>query len=367
MRPAIEGIMRTLLLGALAVTMFTINSGAAAEDSLGTAGPLRFVATAPCPAGMLAQLQGKCDPPPVDPKLGPHARSAAEVQRAYKLIALVRMKQAKDALDAAIVADPNNVTAYKLRARLAIPTALASAEVDVNAGLMLAPNDADLLATRAYLRGSKNVVGALRDADAAIAADPYNVDAHWIRARLLRSAGKLAAAEADLTSALTIEPHDMQVRLARAQLRLALNRPDAAADASAVLEQNPADMFARQVRAVVRGKLGDLQGAVEDLTAVLGAPGQAANVMPANPSFGELYVQRAILLARLHRPDDAIRDLDTVAAIGGQRAVLRMQVYLRAHGYADLPIDGKRSAALDKAMKSCFVDNVCWQGLTQRI
>lgn len=359
--------MRTLLLGALALIMFTSNGGAA-ENSLGTAGPLRFVANAPCPGGMLAQIQGKCDPPPVDPKLDPHARSAAEVQRAYQLIALIRMDQAKAALDAAITADPNNVAAYKLRARLAIPTALTAAETDVNAGLMLAPNDADLLATRAYLRGSKYVPGALRDADAAIAADPRDADAYWIRAGLLRSAGKLAAAEADLTSALNIDPHDMRLRLARAQLRLALNRPaDAAADASAVLQQNPADMFARQVRAVVRGKLGDLQGAVDDLTAILGAPGQVANVTPANPSFGELYVQRAILLALLHRPDDAMRDLDTVAAIGGQRAVLRMQVYLRAHGYADLPIDGKRSAALDSAMKSCFVDNVCWPGLTQRI
>lgn len=360
--------MRTLLIGTLALAVSAMIGGAAAADSLGTAGPLRFVGGGACPAGLLAQIQGKCDPPPVDPALGPHGRAAAEVQRAIKLIALIRMDQAKAALDAAIAADPNNVAAFTLRARLAIPASLASAETDADAGLLLAPHDSDLLATRAYLRASDDAPGAMRDADAAIAANPNNADAYWIRARLLRSAGQLAAAEADLTKALTVEPNDTQARDARAQLRLALNRPtDAAADAGALLQQNPADLFALQVRAVARAKLGDLNGAVDDLTAILGKPGQPTNVTPTNPSFGDLYLQRAILFAKLDRPDDAIRDLNSIAAIGGQRAVLRMQVYLRAHGFADLPIDGKRSAALDGAMKACFVDNVCWAGLTQRI
>jgi tetratricopeptide (TPR) repeat protein len=360
--------MRTLLIGTLAVAVITSIGGALAQDSLGTAGPLRVVGGAPCPAGLLAQMHGKCDPPPVDPKLDPHARSAAEVQRAIKLIALIRMEQAGDALDAAIAADPKNVAAYKLRARMAIPASLGSAEVDVNAGLLLTPDDSDLLATRAYLRGSDDVASAMHDADAAIAANPNNADAYWIRARLLRNLGKLPAAEADLTSALTVEPSDTQARVARAQLRLTLNRPtDAANDASALLQQNPADLFARQVRAVARGKLGDLQGAIDDLTEILGKPGLPTNVTPSNQSFGELYLQRAILFASVGHPDDAMHDLETVAAIGGPRAILRMQVYLRAHGFADLPIDGKRSAALDNAMKACFVKNVCWPGLTQRI
>jgi tetratricopeptide (TPR) repeat protein len=367
-RIAIEELMRTFLISTLAVALTASIGGAAAADSLGTAGPLRLVGGAPCPAGLLAQMQGKCDPAPLDAKLDPHARSAAEVQRAIKLIALIRMDQARAALDAAIAAAPNNVAAYTLRARLAIPAALASATADADAGLLLAPHDSDLLATRTYLRASDDAVGAMHDADAAIAANPNNADAYWIRARLLRSDGQLAAAEADLTKALTIEPNDTQARVARAQMRLALNRPtDAAEDASAMLQQNPADLFARQVRAVARGKLGDLKGAVDDLTAILGKPGQPTNVTPSNPSFGDLYLQRAILFAKLDRPDDAMRDLDTVAAIGGQRAILRMQVYLRAHGYADLPIDGKRSTALDDAMKACFVQSVCWPGLTQRI
>jgi hypothetical protein len=121
------------------------------------------------------------------------------------------------------------------------------------------------------------------------------------------------------------------------------------------------------VRAVARGRLGDFAGAIDDLSAMLGQPGQPTNVTPAQPAFGDLYLQRAILFAAIGRPDDAMRDLDSIVAVGGQRAILRMQVYLRAHGFAGLPIDGKRSNAFDDAMRACFVENVCWQGLGQQI
>jgi tetratricopeptide (TPR) repeat protein len=361
--------MRVLLLRVVSLLLLSGLGSAAAANSLGTAGPIRTAGTETCPAGFLAQLHGKCDPPPVDSKLAPQPRSAAEVQRALKLIALARMDQAKSALDAAIATDPNNVTAYKLRARLAIPTSLGSAEVDVNAGLLLAPNDSDLLATRALLRRHhQDKTGAMRDANAAVAANPDSADAYWIRAQILRDLGQFEAAEADLTKAVTIEPGDTLARMSRAQLRLSLGQSKAAADdASAVLQQNPADIFARQVRAVARGRLGDFAGAIDDYTAILGKPGQPTNVTPVQPAFSDLYLQRAILFAAIGRPDDAKRDLDTVVAIGGQRAILRMQVYLRAHGFADLPIDGRRTAAFDDAMKACFVANVCWRGLRQQI
>lgn len=361
--------MRVLFLSAVPIALLAGLGSAAAANSLGTAGPFRMVGTETCPAGMLAQLQGKCDPPPVDPKLAPQPRSAAEVQRALKLISLARTDQAKSALGAAIAADPNNVAAYKLRARLAIPTSLGSAEADVSAGLLLAPNDSDLLATRALLRrANQDKTGAMRDVNAAVAANPDSADAYWIRAQIFRDLGQMAVAEADLTKAVTIEPGDTRARMLRAQIRLALNRSkDAADDASAVLQQNPAEIFARQVRAVARGRLGDFAGAIDDLTAILGKPGQPTNVTPSEPAFGDLYLQRAILFAAIGRPDDAMRDLDSIVAIGGQRAILRMQVYLRAHGFADLPVDGRRSEAFDDAMRACFVDNVCWRGLTRQI
>jgi tetratricopeptide (TPR) repeat protein len=365
--------MRILASFAIVVACLAPLCPAAADGSLGTAGPFRTIGGATCAAGYIAQMQGKCDPPPVDQSLSPAARSQAEVERALKLIALMRLVQAKQALDAAIALDPRNIAAYKLRARMAIPGSLASAEVDVNAGLLLAPSDSDLLATRALLLRDHQdtdctcMQRAKRDADDAIKANPKNADAFWIRAQIFRDLGKMDAAEADLSQSLVLEPDHTRARMLRAQIRMMMDRAkEAADDASVVLEQNPADISALQLRAVVRAQFGDLAGAVDDLGAILGEPGKVTNITPAAAMFGDLYLQRAILLVTVGRPDDAMRDLDTIAAIGGPQALLRLQVYLRGHGFPDVAIDGKRSESFDDAIKACFVDKACGRGLVRR-
>ncbi len=149
----------------VAFVLFCTIGPAVANETLGTAGPFRIVGGGKCDLGLVAQLQGQCDPPPVDPRLSAEQRSQAEVERALKLISLIRMDQAKKSLDAAIAANPRNAEAYKLRARMAIPGSPASAEADVNAGLLLAPSDSDLLATRAFLSlGRKDMYDAIHAA-----------------------------------------------------------------------------------------------------------------------------------------------------------------------------------------------------------
>jgi tetratricopeptide (TPR) repeat protein len=353
-----------------------IDTAVAGADSFGTAGPLREIGGGSCAAGVMAQMRGQCDPLPVDPNLPSKKRSQAEVDRALKLVALLRMDEAKKSLDAAIVADQRNVAAYKLRARLQIPDALDRAEADVNAGLLLEPSDSDLLATRALLLFDQHHMAtlseqvmdaAVADINAAIAANPANVDALWIRARIFRELGRLDAAEADLTEALTLQPDVMRARILRAQIRMMRAEVGAAVeDASVVLAQNPMDLSARQLRAIARVKLDDLPGASEDFAAILGEPGKPRKLNPSNAMFGEFCLQRAIILAALGRADDAMRDLDTITTIGGPRAILRMQVYLRSHGFPDVPIDGKRSELFDDAIKACFVDKACGRGMTRK-
>jgi hypothetical protein len=85
------------------------------------------------------------------------------------------------------------------------------------------------------------------------------------------------------------------------------------------------------------------------------------------PHFGQLLVQRAVLLAKLGRTDDANRDLDTIVATGGKRALLRMQVYLRKNGFKDLPLDGERTAAFDQAVEACFINQACGRGLVRSL
>src|SRR5262249_60022067 len=97
------------------------------------------------------QTQDACDPHAVNASLPAPQRSRAHMERAVTLVSLLRMEQAKRAANEAVAADPKNAAAWLLRARLALPEDPAAAEADVNAGLLLAPGDSNLLATRAYL------------------------------------------------------------------------------------------------------------------------------------------------------------------------------------------------------------------------
>jgi tetratricopeptide (TPR) repeat protein len=338
-----------------------------AGDPIGTSGPFRSSAWARCDAGVVAQFNGACDPAPVDPTLPATRQSLAHVERALTLISLGRVEQARESLDAAVRADSRNVTALKLRARIAIP-GNGEAEHYVNAGLLLDPNDSDLLALRAMFLQDGDLATALREAGRAIRSNPNNADALWIRARMLLKAKKLADAETDLTMALALESDYYRARHLRAAVRLHLNRfKDAFDDASRALEQHPTDTSALQVRALARAGLGDFSGLVADLTIVLGEPGQPINADPAMAVFNGLYIQRAMALVRLGRQREGMQDIETVAKLGGSRAILRMQVYLRSNGFPDVPIDGKRSELFDDAMRACFIDQACGRGIAERV
>src|SRR5712672_2387390 len=108
-----------ILLAALTWAMLA--APAYAGDPLGTTGPFRSFAWENCEAGVAHQFRGACDPPAVDPSLPMAKQSATHVERALKLIALGRFPQARESLDAAVSADSRNVSALKLRARMAIP------------------------------------------------------------------------------------------------------------------------------------------------------------------------------------------------------------------------------------------------------
>jgi len=361
-----------VVLMATAVGVAADFTGALAADPLGTAGPFRSVGWGRCETGVQAQFTGACDPPPVEESLPAAKRSQAHYERAIRLLSLVRMEQARRAVDAAIASDPNNVLALKLRARMNIPGDGGAALADINAALILAPTDSDLLATRATLvcgRCDKNA--PLRDANEAVRQNDRNADALWIRARILAELGQLPAADEDLSRALEIEPDYARARLLRAQFRMRLGRlKEAAEDADRIIDGgggNGGGASALQVRALARAGLGDWSGAVADLTAILGAPGAPTTASPRMAYFNELYIQRAIALVRLGREPEAMLDFEAVIGLGGRPSILRMQVYLRGNGFPDVPLDGQRSQVLDDAVKACFVNDACGRGIAQRI
>jgi hypothetical protein len=179
---------------------------------------------------------------------------------------------------------------------------------------------------------------------------------------------RFEAAEADLGSALFFEPANIRVHKLRAKVRLQLGRfEEAIADADAVLAQRPRDPSALEVRAMSQVALRRAAGAANDLTAMLGKPGDRSHAAPVGPHFGRLRAERAMLLIQLGRGAEAEQELQAIMTEGGKQALLRMQLYLRRHGFQDVPLDGQRTARFNNALKACFLDQACGRGLSQAI
>jgi hypothetical protein len=105
---------------------------------------------------------------------------------------------------------------------------------------------------------------------------------------------------------------------------------------------------------------------VEDLNALLGEPGEAGPAVTTKHNR-ELLFQRAILNAQLKRLGSADADIATLMSAGGKQAVLRVQLYLRQHGFPDVRLDGDRSQHFNDALKACIIDRACSRGLTQHL
>jgi tetratricopeptide (TPR) repeat protein len=354
-----NNMMRALLV--LAVVLLASGSVADAASPLGTAGPIRLFGWARCEAGPMAQFQGACDPEPVDQSLAPERRAKARIERAIGLLSVARLQQAKEELDAAIRDNPGDVAALTLRARAELPGDVALMTRLLNAALALAPNDADVLATRAFiLFGDRDWDGAMRDVERALVIDFGNSDAHWVRGVVLEQRGKLDAAEHDFSHALLLDAGNFRARQFRGRLRLKANNPSGALeDAEVLLGVRPFDFEGLQIRAAARFRMKDFEGSVADLNKVLGEPGANTSASPVSARFNGLYIQRASALVSLGKIELAYKDIDRLVRTAGPRAVLRMQVYLRAHGFPGLAIDGQRSPMFDEALAKCLIDEVC--------
>jgi tetratricopeptide (TPR) repeat protein len=335
-----------------------------AADPLGTAGPIRSAGENTCNGDVAAAARSECDPPPVASTLSPERRSQARIERARRLVALLRTEQAIQELDAAVTEDPANSAARLLRGRLRIPDRLDEAIRDVDATLRIDPDHSDALATRAFLLMGRDDKGSLQDATKARVRDPRNADALWIRSLILTRMGRLDEAEQELNSAAAIEPGNPRTLMSRAEIRMLMGKDtEAKDDATAVLAIRP-DIGALQVRAVVQARSGDYAAAVDDLNAILGPPGDRPVNGPLGRDFVDLHIQRAVALTRIGKPSEAKHDLATIVTFGGARAVLQLQLYLRGHGFPDVTLDGRRSDQLDDALQACFINDACGRGMT---
>lgn len=354
MRAAIFGLL-ALIAGLLLVPR------SHAEYPLGDAGPFREWGWADCGKTLAVQMAGGCDPVPVDTALDGEVLAKARRDRALVLLALGRLDELREEMGRAIAEDPNNLAALKLRARASISEEdWVRATADIQRGLSISPNDADLLANLAYLQLAQPEM-ALKTIDAALAAKPDSVDALWIRAWAFDGLGKKEEEQADLDRALKIEPDQARVTLTRAQVRLQLGKfQQAMEDADRVLSKEP-NASAYRLRAMAKAALHDDAGALEDLTQSLKSTGEVGS-RPAKQS-DDANMLRVMLLARLGHEEEARGALDSIVRQGGSRKILQLKLIMRRNGI-NVPLDDEWTPDFEKGLHACFLQSACGMALS---
>ena len=284
-------------------------------------------------------------------------------------------EEARQELESVIALQPGSAEAHHLAARVAItayddlrdPSLLAVATAHLKLARALAPKDADVAVTGAflvYLRGQHE--DAIAAYGAAIAMQPDHAFALGQRAMLHAAKGRLDLALEDYDQAIRSAPQDVVLRHGRADVLIALERPSPALeDLTMIIQSDPRDFLAYVKRAGVHRRLGRLEAALADLTTLIAGPNGAMPFATAGDQLAGFFMQRAMVLSDLRRNAEAARDMLQSVQLGGKSKILRLQVYLRQHGHPDVALDGVASGELATAVEACFAKQQCRAGLTR--
>jgi tetratricopeptide (TPR) repeat protein len=142
--------------------------------------------------------------------------------------------------------------------------------------------------------------GADRDLTAALASGTAPTRAYFIRARVRRLAGDRKGAAADRAEGLNREPADDLSWVARGMARLEDQQPhEALSDFDRALAINPRCLAALEDRAAV---LSEMPGRTPE------AVGALDRAIEYYPDYGQARAGRGVLLARLGKYEEALRD-----------------------------------------------------------
>jgi len=221
---------------------------------------------------------------------------------------------------ALLAAEPANVAALVLRGQANYAGGQYQAAVDdFSAALAHDPSNRAALRGRgdAYRYYLDNPEAARADYDAALAAHPDDLDLREDRAIYAAERGDLATAEADLELLIAAEPADPDRHIARGFVRLALDRPDEAADdfARALQLAGPDNVGARYGRGAAALAADDPDEALPDLQYAAERADELADLWPIlYAGHPQVFVDLARAYAAVDSPDEAIAALDTAIA-----------------------------------------------------
>jgi len=335
-------------------------ASAQAAEAPPSAGIVQIRAT---PCLMAKSGQGsKCEAPALPENADAQQLAGAHMARAQFFIDIAELKQSLVEADQALALDPANVDIRHLVARLAMSTGdTIRADREIKIAIEQRPDDPNLHATNAVrLRGRSWLEEALREFDEILAKHPDHNFSREQRAELLLSLNRPDEAISDLDVLLAANPRQTLQLARRAAAYLAAGNPQrAVVDFTEALKDNPMRPDLLTGRAAAYEFLGDDAAALSDYDAFLGPIGGEPNYMMREDQLAKLRVHRAQLSARLNRFAEAAAEMMNALNVGGRRAVLRAQVYLRQNGFPETPLDGQDSEKLRAALKSCFGLNSC--------
>ena len=250
-------------------------------------------------------------------------------------------------LNAAIKADPNNVTALNNRGtayRWLGNQKLAFA--DYAAALKIAPQDAFTLNNRGWLYyiAAGQSDSALADLNAAIKSDPKLIDAYINRLLVYRDNQRYTDALDDANTVVAADPKFELGYALRGGIYLNIGEYDKAlVDLNIAIQLAPSDEFVYQDRGVAYLRLGQFDKSLADFT-------MAISISPSDPTN---YLERANTYLNLGQYENAILDatealsLDTTGT-AAQGGFLAEAYFLRAEAYSALGRYGEAAKDYNK-------------------
>lgn len=222
-----------------------------------------------------------------------------------------RDAEAEDCFTAAVVLRPRSPWPYFHRGRVELERQeYEPARRDFDEALRLRPMLAVAYVNRALARsGLGDDIGAVADLTAALERGVPDTRIYFLRSEALDRLGDHVGADRDRAEGLRRTPNDAASWVARGLARLPADPAGALTDFEAALKLDPRSRSALQNRAMV---LSEYLGRTEEAIATLD------RVVTLDPGFVPARVGRGVLLARLGRRQEAIRDAE--ASLRGDTA-----------------------------------------------
>jgi eukaryotic-like serine/threonine-protein kinase len=247
--------------------------------------------------------------------------------------------RAANALDASLALWPDFFASHYQRARCHHELKEHAEAIDeFSKAIRLRPDFLDAYVDRALTR---RALGDYNSADAdlthALKEGIPATRVYFIRAAVRRQAGNISGADADRAEGLRREPCDEVSWVARGLARMAADPKGALADFDQALIVNPHYLPALDDRAAVLAEpLGQVDAAVECLS----------RAIELAPQRGQVRAGRGVLLARLGRRDDALRDAKEAERVDPRPEVLYQTAGIYALTGQQQPADSREAFRL---------------------